>query len=643
MQRATNAPRNRAKRCSTRASSLHPQSQPLPSTDSLGLQHRTEWTANKDAGRLSEDILAPADMTLPRAKRVRTQTVHYEDTGASTRRPKVVQVQDSVDAVARILASLSQPVAPKDSRTTEEKHPGQARKVRMRNSASRVREREAATRRKQIELANLSRLKMELLLTKSWLDRKEMAFLAYATALAEGQPKQKAYEAAAKAAFVSDRTTKSWVPEYIDTGGDFAANSWGKNVSMPSAFQDTEVRLKGAKWWRDHAPKKGEPNARTCDFRDYILGIVDAPGPMPKVMEELDKDDYSEEMFRQFAIDLGFTMQDLRKGTFNDEHESDCNHKDRRNRFIPEYLNYFESSPHMYQGFDTDNLEDIDVRNRHFITITGTDNKVRKISLGGELPPGDGPVYLIASHDEERGLLQQGWHQPEMVQALQKCSDFQKKDIIERAAVTAQMQSYGYIALFGVKYHAELAHVERKWMLLKRAIRSKLDGTLPTLKRLLRDAWPRYTVGDARKAARHCRVSMKAYMVLGNTDLDTLREEELKMKGHRRVFDSVVGRFVMRAGLQQSARDRIYALRTEKARVHRLAKQEYDKRKELEWGSMLKRRARHSISDEDKIERNWNTKVRKAGSVITKKIAGDIVPEQTIKWATNILEKYHHD
>ena len=253
---------------------------------------------------------------------------------------------------------------------------------------------------------------------------------------------------------------------------------------------------------------------------------------------------------------------------------------------------------------------------------------------------------------EERGLLQQGWHQPEMVQALQKCSDFQKKDIdiIERAAVTAQMQSswqsYGYIALFGVKYHAELAHVERKWMLLKRAIRSKLDGTLPTLKRLLRDAWPRYTVGDARKAARHCRVSMKAYMVLGNTDLDTLREEELKMKGHRRVFDSVVGRFVIRAGLQQSARDQIniiYALRTEKARVHRLAKQEYDKRKELEWGSMLKRRARHSISDEDKIERNWNTKVRKASSVITKKIAGEIVPEQTIKWATNILEKYHHD
>ena len=54
---------------------------------------------------------------------------------------------------------------------------------------------------------------------------------------------------------------------------------------------------------------------------------------------------------------------------------------------------------------------------------------------------------------------------------------------------------------------------------------------------------------------------MRAYMMLGSSDLDSLREEELKMKGHRRggrVFDGVTGRFVMEAGLKQSVHDRIF-------------------------------------------------------------------------------------
>ena len=43
----------------------------------------------------------------------------------------------------------------------------------------------------------------------------------------------------------------------------------------------------------------------------------------------------------------------------------------------------------------------------------------------------------------ERGLLQSGWHHAEMLAELQKCSDFTKKDLIERAAVTTQMVNYG--------------------------------------------------------------------------------------------------------------------------------------------------------------------------------------------------------
>jgi hypothetical protein len=85
---------------------------------------------------------------------------------------------------------------------------------------------------------------------------------------------------------------------------------------------------------------------------------------------------------------LGFGYHAKGKGTFNDEHESVANQADRRNRFLPQYFQYYEQSPHMYHGHDTDELDDIDVRNRHFITIVGTDGISRKISLGGELPPG---------------------------------------------------------------------------------------------------------------------------------------------------------------------------------------------------------------------------------------------------------------
>jgi hypothetical protein len=47
------------------------------------------------------------------------------------------------------------------------------------------------------------------------------------------------------------------------------------------------------------------------------------------------------------------------------------------------------------------------------------------------------------------------------------------------------MAAQGYTALFGVKYHAELAWVERKWMFMKRNIRARLNGKMPRLRALL--------------------------------------------------------------------------------------------------------------------------------------------------------------
>ena len=174
---------------------------------------------------------------------------------------------------------------------------------------------------------------------------------------------------------------------------------------------------------------------------------------------------------------------------------------------------------------------------------------------------------------------------------------------------------------------------------LKRIIRPKLDGTLPRIRRLLKDGFPLFTVNDARKAARHCRDTMKAYASLGNADLDSLREEELKMKGHRRVFDSVTGMFVMSAGLQQTTTQKKYALRTERRRLNALAKAVYDKRKESEWKRFTRRVAADYASPVVKSERRDDSRKRKACMILKQ----DNKPEsqvnsQTLKWAKDVLE-----
>jgi len=71
--------------------------------------------------------------------------------------------------------------------------------------------------------------------------------------------------------------------------------------------------------------------------------------------------------------------------------------------------------------------------------------------------------------------------QEELVEMLQACPDFSKKTICERTYVTELCQKRGHVALFGVKYHAELAHIERKWMWLKQKIRPRLNGSLRRL------------------------------------------------------------------------------------------------------------------------------------------------------------------
>lgn len=126
---------------------------------------------------------------------------------------------------------------------------------------------------------------------------------------------------------------------------------------------------------------------------------------------------------------------------------------------------------------------------------------------------------------KERGLLRPGMVQSYMIAALQECSDFSPKNAIERAHATACSISRGHPCLFGVKYHAELAVVERHWMFEKRDIRPQLDGTLhvPKLRQQLRIANNKHTILDCRKALRHCRETMRAYQALDDSaSLDEL-------------------------------------------------------------------------------------------------------------------------
>ena len=84
--------------------------------------------------------------------------------------------------------------------------------------------------------------------------------------------------------------------------------------------------------------------------------------------------------------------------------------------------------------------------------------------------------------------------QEELVKMLQTCPDFNPKTLHERARVTELMKERGHIALFGVKYHAELAHIERKWMWLKQKIRPKLDGAIRRLGQELEKWFPQFAL-----------------------------------------------------------------------------------------------------------------------------------------------------
>jgi len=194
----------------------------------------------------------------------------------------------------------------------------------------------------------------------------------------------------------------------------------------------------------------------------------------------------------------------------------------------------------------------------------------------------------------ERGIFRHGMKQEAQVKALSACSDFSAKKQHERAYVYELYGKLGYFALFGVKYHAELAHIERKWMYLKRFIRPYLDGKLTTLDKLLRKYWSHYTVHDARKAGRYCRTTMQAYRTLGDSaSLDTLREEEQKQKSHRCEVNSETGKLIQKANMPMTEQMRKQAANLTSRREWAVIRTARVKLSEGETESELRRRQKH--------------------------------------------------
>ena len=200
----------------------------------------------------------------------------------------------------------------------------------------------------------------------------------------------------------------------------------------------------------------------------------------------------------------------------------------------------------------------------------------------------------------ERNIYRHGMNQEAQVKALSQSSDFSAKKRHERAYIYELYGELGYFALFGVKYHAELAHIERKWMYLKRFIRPYLDGKLTTLDKLLRKHWSQYTVGDARKSGRHCRTTMQAYRTLGDSaSLDTLREEEQKQKSHRCEVHAETGRLIEKANMPVTDEMRKKAANLVRRREWAVIRTARVELSEAERESELRRRQKHKRKREE--------------------------------------------
>jgi hypothetical protein len=126
---------------------------------------------------------------------------------------------------------------------------------------------------------------------------------------------------------------------------------------------------------------------------------------------------------------------------------------------------------------------------------------------------------------------------------------------------------------------------------------------MKTLRLLVEQAWAEYTLLDAQKAARHCRETMAAYRTVGaqQASLATLREVEIKMKGHRRVFDTSDNLLKLAANMELTVKQKLAAHRTKVARESKVRRDAKLARCVVECKESERKRSRQRAMQSDEL------------------------------------------
>ena len=186
-------------------------------------------------------------------------------------------------------------------------------------------------------------------------------------------------------------------------------------------------------------------------------------------------------------------------------------------------------------------------------------------------------------------LYERGWKNAhsmklsEIVEALGEYDDIKAEKVAGRQ-VEMDIAEYNkengrqHKILWVPKFHCELAWIERKWAFLKRGIKKHTTGTMPGLVSAYRKVIQTLTIETCRRFARKARDYIRAYMDgAEETEIDHL--VSTKYKSHRCVFDSDLGKLVLKAGRTLTALEEAQAQKTQRTQelreIRKAAMQEY--------------------------------------------------------------------
>ena len=137
-----------------------------------------------------------------------------------------------------------------------------------------------------------------------------------------------------------------------------------------------------------------------------------------------------------------------------------------------------------------------------------------------------------------------------------------------KSAIAELYEKEYHFILVGVACHAKLASKEHGWRRIKNKVKPYVDGTIGTLRRLVRDARKTILQKARLEDARQCREVMKAYRSLAaNGELCTFDRLGLwtkKHEKHRGVFNTETSAlcFNMGMGISRSSDEALKRIET---------------------------------------------------------------------------------